>query len=241
MASKSDSPTKTCTKDGCERALRARGLCGSHYNQAHHPNRHAKKLTACAWCGTEVLKQAGGNKARRPVCSDQCRQWLKTPYCALPTDHWARWYGKASTWAAPKRQMVLLTIDCEWCGKSITQNMDTQRWCSRTCKTRGNNRKRRARERGALGQYSNAQVIDLWLALGMCCAYCDEPTMSVTADHIVSLARGGSNDITNIAPACSPCNSDKRELTLDEWQHDRIRRGLKPLYLTEPVATPAAA
>ena len=93
---------KTCTKDNCDRAHRARGLCASHYNQKHAPNRHAKKLMACAWCGTEVMKNSGGTKARRPVCSDQCRQWLKTPYCVLPADHWARWHGKASAWTAPK-------------------------------------------------------------------------------------------------------------------------------------------
>lgn len=102
---KSDSPSKTCTANECTRPLRARGFCGSHYNAAHYPNRHAKRLTPCAWCGTEVMKNSGGSKARRPVCSDQCRQWLTTPYCPLPADHWARWYGKTSTWTPPKITM----------------------------------------------------------------------------------------------------------------------------------------
>lgn len=230
----------TCTMPECNRAHRARGLCASHYNQQHASNRHAKKLTACAFCGTEILKGSGGGRVHGSVCSDQCRTWLAFPYCALPADHWARWYAKASAWTAPKRRQVLLAIDCEWCGKSITQNMDTQRWCSKTCKARGNGRLRRARERGASGQYSNAQVIDMWLSINMCCAYCDQPTMSITADHIVSLARGGSNDIANIAPACSACNSDKRELTLDEWQSDHTRRGMAPLALS-PLLIKVAA
>jgi len=101
---------KTCTKDNCDRTHRARGLCASHYNQEHAPNRHAKKLMACAWCGTGVMKNSGGSKARRPVCSDQCRQWLTTPYCALPADHWARWHGKASDWK-PRTLVAIMTVE----------------------------------------------------------------------------------------------------------------------------------
>lgn len=102
---KADSPHKTCTLDGCERALRARGLCSSHYNAAHHPNRHAKKMTPCTWCGTEVLKGSGGGRKYGAVCSDQCRAWLSYPFCILPADHWARWYGKSSTW--PRKSSVM--------------------------------------------------------------------------------------------------------------------------------------
>jgi 5-methylcytosine-specific restriction endonuclease McrA len=73
MPSKADSPTKTCTHDGCTKPLRARGLCGTHYNQAHQPNRHAKKLTPCAYCGTEIVKASGGGRVHGQVCSHECR------------------------------------------------------------------------------------------------------------------------------------------------------------------------
>jgi hypothetical protein len=101
---------KTCTKDNCERLVRARGLCSSHYNQEHQPNRHAKKTVACAFCGTEVLKGPGGGRKYGATCSDQCRQWLQNPYCPLPADHWARWYGKASAWK-PKSVVAVMTIE----------------------------------------------------------------------------------------------------------------------------------
>lgn len=89
---------RTCTMPECNRAHRARGLCASHYNQEHAPDRHAKKLVACAWCGIEVLKHSGGGRKYGQVCSDQCRQWLATPHCTLPKDHWARWHGASSRW-----------------------------------------------------------------------------------------------------------------------------------------------
>lgn len=74
MRPKSDSPTKTCTKDGCGRPLRARGLCGSHYNQAHQPNRHAPTPTNCVVCHASIER---AHKAdRRPTCSPKCRHAL---------------------------------------------------------------------------------------------------------------------------------------------------------------------
>lgn len=33
--------------------------------------------------------------------------------------------------------------------------------------------------------------------------------LATTADHVIPLARGGSHDITNLVPACLPCNSSR--------------------------------
>ena len=77
---RSDSPTKLCTQPGCDRALRARGLCASHYNQTYHPDRHAPHPTACANCDAPVSRPFGNR--RRPTCSVACRsalQWGSTP------------------------------------------------------------------------------------------------------------------------------------------------------------------
>ena len=55
------------------------------------------------------------------------------------------------------------------------------------------------------------------------CAYCrcglDEKT--ATRDHVVPLARGGSNDISNIAVACASCNKKKHAKTADEFMARR--------------------
>lgn len=71
---KVDSPTKICTRPGCDRALRARGLCGSHYNQAHYPDRHAPQPMNCTVCGVSVLRPFKSD--RRPICSSECRAAL---------------------------------------------------------------------------------------------------------------------------------------------------------------------
>lgn len=70
----------------------------------------------------------------------------------------------------------------------------------------------------------------IFISFGRTCAYC----MTVVdgdpdPDHVLPLSRGGSNDISNILPCCSLCNSDKRDLTLEEWSEDRKRRGKPPV------------
>jgi 5-methylcytosine-specific restriction endonuclease McrA len=48
------------------------------------------------------------------------------------------------------------------------------------------------------------------------CAYCgaDNPT---SVDHVVPVAAGGVTDLSNLVPACSRCNSSKRDRDLKEW------------------------
>lgn len=41
------------------------------------------------------------------------------------------------------------------------------------------------------------------------CHYCREERRGRTVDHIVPLARGGSNRKENLIPACGPCNQAK--------------------------------
>lgn len=48
------------------------------------------------------------------------------------------------------------------------------------------------------------------------CFYCGE-RKPLTADHRVPLARGGSNEIENIVPACRACNGAKHLMTDEEF------------------------
>jgi len=60
-----------------------------------------------------------------------------------------------------------------------------------------------------------------WLALkeqfGGRCAYCDV-IAPLQVDHRTPLARGGSNSIENILPACATCNQRKHTLTDEEFR-----------------------
>ena len=43
---------------------------------------------------------------------------------------------------------------------------------------------------------------------GNCCAYCG-CAGDMEIEHVVPISRGGAHDISNIVPACAPCNSSK--------------------------------
>lgn len=48
------------------------------------------------------------------------------------------------------------------------------------------------------------------------CVYCGKPCETLTPDHVVPLARGGANVISNIVPACPACNQRKNARTPEE-------------------------
>jgi hypothetical protein len=52
---------------------------------------------------------------------------------------------------------------------------------------------------------------------GHACSYCGAEKQ-LEGDHIVPLARGGSNALSNLATACRPCNLSKGSKTLEEWR-----------------------
>lgn len=76
--------------------------------------------------------------------------------------------------------------------------------------------RRRAREIGGGGSYTAAEWLDKLALFASLCAYCgvDE---KMTVDHMTPLLRGGSNDISNIVPACGSCNSRKHTKTAEEF------------------------
>jgi 5-methylcytosine-specific restriction endonuclease McrA len=55
------------------------------------------------------------------------------------------------------------------------------------------------------------------------CFYCGA-TERLTVDHVVAIARGGTDSIGNLVSACKTCNSAKRQLTIMEW----LTRGNPP-------------
>jgi len=229
---RADSPTKTCTTDGCDRALRARGLCSTHYNR-----QHGTRLTMtvpCDVCGTTITRdKRTAQKYPYNRCSELCRQWREFgPWSSkIPPFHMARWAGRHSTWKPPK---IAHSYECEWCGGERDTKLDAQRFCSRSCKLRSGRANRKARERGAEGTYKRADIIHLWLAFDKQCAYCHTPTAlpDIQAEHVHPLARGGRNDLSNLLPSCGPCNADKRDLPLLDWNADRARRNLPPVTTT---------
>ena len=69
------------------------------------------------------------------------------------------------------------------------------------------NHRRQARKRNAPGHTSREQLVARWAYYGSQCWMCGE-NAEVT-DHVIALARGGSNWPANLRPACRRCNASK--------------------------------
>lgn len=69
-------------------------------------------------------------------------------------------------------------------------------------------RARRARKQQAPGAFTIAEFKALCRTVGDRCMCCNKQ-MPLVPDHVIALARGGSNDIDNIQPLCGPCNNRK--------------------------------
>lgn len=57
-----------------------------------------------------------------------------------------------------------------------------------------------------------------------CCAYCGLKTDLLTIDHIVPRSQGGTNDPSNLLPACKSCNESKGSRSLLSWYTKRNHR-----------------
>lgn len=244
---------RTCTVDGCTRKHVAKGLCSGHYNRSRytHEQRHPKREDACVVCGTLVMKYPSGNRYRT-VCSYDCRYVLQTGRTKAEAEAAKRRHQElvgplpkvrttvAPTNVIPGSKRPFLSVACNWCGRAFIHDTRVTGaevlYCTVRCaKARGRN-VRKAREHGATGTFTLAELVKVWLRFDKCCAYCEQPTDGLPdPDHVNPLSRGGSNSITNILPSCRLCNSDKNDMTLSEWPADRARRGLPPRTTTWAV------
>jgi 5-methylcytosine-specific restriction endonuclease McrA len=105
---------------------------------------------------------------------------------------------------------------CHRCGVHfVDRNLDT-RFCSARCQRRSDSARRRARESGADSDGYRRHLVferDGWR-----CHMCGELTdpaqvvphpKAPTIDHLLPLARGGSDTLGNVSTACFKCNCMK--------------------------------
>lgn len=250
---------RLCTIDGCTNKHVAKGLCSGHYNRSRytHEQRHPKKVDACVVCGALVLKYPSGNRYRT-VCSYDCRYVLQTGRTKAEAQAAKRRHQElvgpmpkvrtteAPTTVVPSSTRPLLSVPCGWCGLMFIHDTRVTGaevlYCTARCAKARGRHVRKAREHGATGAFTLAELVRVWLRFGKCCAYCEQPIEGLPdPDHVNPLSRGGSNSVTNILPACRLCNSDKNDMSLSEWPADRARRGLPARVTTWSSGDPRVA
>lgn len=196
---------------------------------------HPMEAVTCAACGISVMKERRQHRWATHYCSYLCRDYDRhgPRTCKLPMKHAARPQKQKRVTVKPESPRFTAHT-CNDCGNGfITSDNQTHRYCSDRCAKRVSRRRRRARENNAPGDFSYIEVMRMYLAQGKVCAYCEQPCAGLPdPEHVLALSRGGRNDATNLVAACRQCNTDKGDLTLDEWARSRDRRGL-PLVNTD--------
>lgn len=107
-------------------------------------------------------------------------------------------------------------------------------YSSRADYYRQKSRDKRVRKAGVPGSHTDDEWRDLVAYFYHACAYCGA-SAPLTRDHVIPLSRtelGPTNDISNILPACLPCNSRKKDKT--DWEYRRW------LFLRGPKCSPSA-
>jgi 5-methylcytosine-specific restriction endonuclease McrA len=77
-------------------------------------------------------------------------------------------------------------------------------------------------QHGTLAGYELREYV--FAKLGRQCVYCDTKIGPFNLDHLISKAHGGSNRVSNLAPACISCNERKGSQNIREFlAHDLTR------------------
>lgn len=78
-----------------------------------------------------------------------------------------------------------------------------------------------------LGYEIREYLLEKW---GRKCAYCGAENVPLEIEHIIPKVRGGSNRLSNLAIACTPCNQKKNSQTAEEFGFPEIQaQARKPL------------
>lgn len=177
----------------------------------------AKKNVACVVCARSMWFKRG-EVAERPCCLD-CRRRLtpaekqalgirrrESPNRKMPSR--TRGLGQAEIrnclhCSAPMR-LVPSATGRKFCSKECFNAYKRSRW-SDGAKSRRADRERTTQ---GLSYTQRKRLLRTWKSQGRACFYgCGRP--ADTVDHLIPLARGGTNYEGNLVAACKSCNSGK--------------------------------
>lgn len=189
----------TCTIEGCDKKVNARGLCGGHYQKAQRAGLFGNP---CSIEGCNKHRVGGG------LC--------ETHYAQVWREENREKYNKTQ-----RNYMKTYVFSPELKAKCLANGEKYRR--NNLAKFADKERVRRGVKRGNGGSYTRKDWIRLLNRHNGLCAYCKD-RKATTADHVIPLAKGGTNFIGNILPACVPCNSSKQDTSLFKWRIQNERK-----------------
>jgi 5-methylcytosine-specific restriction endonuclease McrA len=200
----------------------------------------------CSKCGEEKpLEQfykfklgKFGRQAECKVCSDARRRAFAATRPEAERESRRQWCAKnpeatkaigARKRAKPEHAMYMKEYGRRWYADNRERLKPIRaKWHAENYATKRkplmvqNQANRRARLRNAGGSHTLEQVLGLYEKQEGRCACCSQSlSAAYHRDHIVPIAAGGSNGISNIQLLCPPCNLAKRDKSWEEFLKTR--------------------
>jgi len=92
---------------------------------------------------------------------------------------------------------------------------------------RGGINRMKERQREAQVKLSKSKTRELvWDKTGGKCYYCGQqtnPWREFCIDHFIATSKGGTTALSNLVPACSKCNAQKRDKTIEEFRVSKVK------------------
>ena len=199
----SDACRPTCKVEGCELPCLAKGLCKEHYRRVASNGSVSRK---CLTCGCEF---AVGNTRGRKYCSDKCAPKCSAIGCEDRAED-SGYCGRHGTIYRRIGDVPSLDYVCTLCGRQVRRDPNARfvkrgRKCCTECaaKTRRDHKKFRDAVIASGSAICGICGDDIALSLRW------PDAMSLSIDHIIPLARGGTNEDHNLQPAHLRCNFRK--------------------------------
>lgn len=203
---------KVCEIEGCDRKQEGPkyGLCKSHAQRLRKNGRWEDLYCHLCTKPLPITSRARVHPECRTCKATECEDIvLQHGYCAR---HFMKFYRHGPNWESLGRT-------CFDCGCSIDCQAVNKKFCAECARKRisldrirANNRRR---TRAGVGEhYTIKMLLDMD---GSACYLCSgELDDSPSIDHIVAIARGGQDAVSNVALTHWDCNNKKRAKSLDE-------------------------
>lgn len=175
---------------------------------------------SCGRCGGKFIRAATGPVP--PYCSAPCRMaayYLKRreDLKAAARAYYHAHKGQSSVTSRAWRTKHPDERRAYFLANKERRNAGHRDWSARNPeRVRHVTAARRARKTGNGGSHTLTEWLDKCALLGNVCFYCGE-ARPLSRDHNIPLSRGGTDDISNILPACNLCNCRKHMRTAAEF------------------------